>query len=129
MDTAKLRKGFVLAVLLPSIGFSKDAITGAWRGESACELRESACRDETVVYRFTPLGDKPDIFSVSGDKIVDGKPVNMGTLEFRYVEKEHALICDYAQGTWHLTIEGDTMTGTLTRPDKTVFRRVTLHRQ
>jgi hypothetical protein len=37
---------------------------------------------------------KPGAFSVSADKIVDGKAVNMGTLEFRYIAAQHALVCD-----------------------------------
>ncbi len=53
----------------------------------------------------------------------------MGSLEFRYIEDSHALICDYAQGTWRLNVDGDTMTGSLTRADKTLFRRVTLRKQ
>jgi hypothetical protein len=118
-----------LAIFGPSIAFSKDLISGTCRGQSTCEQTESACHDETVVYHFALLPDKPDRFSVSADKIVDGKTANMGTLELRYIDNEHALVCDYAQGTWRLNVEGDTITGTLTRPDKTLFRRLTLHKQ
>ena len=53
----------------------------------------------------------------------------MGTLEFRYVAAEHELLCDYAQGTWRLTVDGNKMAGTLTRPDGSVFRRVALHKE
>jgi hypothetical protein len=107
----------------------KPAIAGIWRGQSSCEQKESACREETVVYRFPPLQDKPGSFSVSADKIVDGKAVNMGTLEFRYVEDQHALVCEYAQGVWRLSVDGAKMEGTLTRPDGSLFRRVALHKK
>jgi hypothetical protein len=107
----------------------KPAIAGIWRGESSCTQKESACRDESVVYRFSPIQDKPGSFSVSADKIVDGKPVNMGTLEFQYVEDQQALICKYAQGVWRLTFDGSKMAGTLTRPDGSLFRRVLLHKE
>jgi hypothetical protein len=107
----------------------KPAIAGTWRGQSSCEQRQSACREETVVYRFSPLQDKPGSFSVSADKIVDGKAVKMGTLEFRYVDDQHALICEYAQGVWRLSVDGEKMEGTLTRPDGSLFRRVTLHKE
>ena len=107
---------------------SKPAIAGTWRGQSSCEQKQSACRDESVVYRFAPLKDKPGLFSVSADKIVDGKAVNMGTLEFRYLENEDVLVCEYAQGTWRLNVNGEKMEGTLVRPDKTIFRRVALHK-
>ena len=107
----------------------KVAIAGTWRGQSSCEQKQSACREETVVYKFSPLQDKPGSFSVSADKIVDGKAVNMGTLEFRYVQGEHALVCEYAQGIWRLSVEGEKMEGTLTRPDGSLFRRVALHKE
>jgi hypothetical protein len=108
---------------------AKPAIAGIWRGQSSCTQKESACREETVVYRFSPLQDKPGSFSVSADKIVDGKAVNMGTLEFQYVEDRHALVCKYAQGVWRLSVDGEKMGGTLTRPDGSLFRRVLLHKE
>jgi hypothetical protein len=107
----------------------KPAIAGTWRGQSSCEQKESACRDETVVYRLSPLQDKPGSFSVSADKIVDGKAVNMGTLEFRYVEDQHALVCEYEQGVWRLSVDGEKIEGTFTRPDGILFRRVALHKE
>jgi hypothetical protein len=66
---------------------------------------------------------------VSADKIVDGKAVNMGTLEFRYIAAQHALVCEYAQGVWRLSVDGTKMEGTLTRPDGIVFRRVALRKE
>jgi hypothetical protein len=107
----------------------KPAIAGIWRGQSFCEQKESACREETVVYRFSPLPDRPGSFPVSADRIVDGKAVNMGTLEFRYVEDQHALVCEYAQGVWRFSVDGAKMEGTLTRPDGSLFRRVVLHKE
>lgn len=105
------------------------AIAGTWRGQSSCEQKQSACREESVVYRFSPLHDKPGSFSVSADRIVDGKPVNMGTLEFRYVDDQRALVCEYAQGVWRLSVNGEKMQGTLTRPDGSLFRRVILRKE
>jgi hypothetical protein len=113
------------------LGFAqgKPAIAGIWRGQSSCTQKESACHDETVVYRFSPLQEKPGSFSVSADKIVDGKAVNMGILEFQYFEDQQALVCKYAQGVWRLTVDGKEMEGTLTRPDGSLFRRVRLHKE
>ena len=127
--------GFTTSVLVIAAGSQlmfaqgKPAIAGIWRGQSSCEQKQSACREETVVYRFSPLQDKPGSFSVSADKIVDGKAVNMGTLEFRYVEDQHALVCEYAQGVWRLSVDGEKIEGTLTRPDGSLFRRVALHKE
>jgi hypothetical protein len=52
----------------------------------------------------------------------------MGTLEFQYETERHELRCEYAQGKWHLKIEGAMIQGTLTRPDGTVFRRLNLRK-
>jgi hypothetical protein len=60
----------VLVIAAPSqlmFAQGKPAIAGVWRGQSPCEQKQSACRDETVVYRFWPLLDKPGSFSVSAD--------------------------------------------------------------
>ncbi len=127
--------GFTTSVLVIAAGSQlmfaqgKPAIAGIWRGQSSCEQKQSACREETVVYRFSPLQDEPGSFSVSADKIVDGKAVNIGTLEFRYVEDQHALVCEYAQGVWRLSVDGEKIEGTLTRPDGSLFRRVALHKE
>lgn len=124
--------GSVLVIAVAShliFAQGKLAIAGNWRGQSSCEQKQSACREETVVYRFSPLRDKPGSFAVTADRIVDGKAVNMGTLEFRYVQDQHALVCEYAQGVWRLSVDGDKMEGTLTRPDGSLFRRVALHKE
>ena len=120
---------FIAAASQLMLAQGKPAIAGIWRGRSSCEQKESACREETVVYRFSPLQDKPGSFSVTADKIVDGKAMNMGSLEFRYVEDRHALVCEYAQGVWQLLVDGEKIEGTLTRSDGSLFRRVTLHKE
>jgi hypothetical protein len=117
----------LVALWIPLAG-AADSIAGTWRGESICTSKPSACHDETVIYHFASVSGKPNTFSLSADKVVDGQAVNMGTLEFRYIENEHALVCDAPQGTWRFTIEGDKITGTLTRPDHTLFRRVSVRK-
>jgi hypothetical protein len=119
----------VSLICLNAQGKGADEIAGTWRGESACVAKDTACHDERVVYRFASLPAKPGYFSATADKIVDGNAVRMGTLEFRYNDDERELTCKYAQGIWRLKVNGDSMDGTLTRADNTVFRRVTLRRE
>lgn len=131
MKRMQPRTAFALAawaLLAAPTVFAQDPVTGTWRGQSLCAVKASACREESVVYRFSKTPGKLGTYSASADKIVDGKAVNMGTLEFRYIEDEHALVCDYAQGVWRLILTGEKIEGTLTRPDKTLFRRVTLQK-
>ena len=51
---------------------------GTWRGESVCVAKNTACHNETVVYRVTKLPDRSDDVSISADKIVNGNAINMG---------------------------------------------------
>ena len=103
-------------------------VAGDWRGDSTCVAKGTACRDEVVVYHIAVLPSKPSSVSVSADKIVDGRAINMGTLEFRYEPKDHLLICEYSQGVWRMKVDGQAMEGTLTRADNSKFRHITLRK-
>jgi hypothetical protein len=112
--------------VLPASASNVERFLGEWHGDSTCVERNTACRDEVVVYRVSKQ-DSGRI-SVSADKIVNGSPINMGSLEFRYDADRDLLICDYPQGIWKFKVDGATMEGTLSRPDNSPFRRVTLSR-
>jgi hypothetical protein len=104
-----------------------DSFVGEWHGDSTCVAKNTACHDETVVYRIAEIPGKSGYASVSADKIVNGNAVNMGTLEFR---NDHGmLICEYAQGVWQLKMDHGKIQGTLTRADGTVFRQVDLRKE
>ena len=101
---------------------------GTWRGESVCVARNTACHNETVVYRVTKLPDRSDDVSISADKIVNGNAINMGTLQFHYDHRLQSWVCQYPQGIWRLNVAGGKAEGTLTRADNTVFRHLTLRK-
>jgi hypothetical protein len=65
---------------------------------------------------------------VSADKIVSGKAINMGSLEFRYDQQSKGWVCQYPQGLWRLTVGRATVNGTLMQPDGTLFRRIALRK-
>ena len=103
---------------------------GTWRGTSTCVNRQiaPACNDETVVYDVRP-SETPNAAVLSADKIVDGKRVPMGELEFVYSEKEGCWRSEFttprAHGVWCLVIEGRTMTGSLRMlPQNAAVRKV-----
>lgn len=116
----------VLALLIAGAADEVASFAGTWRGDSMCVAKSTACKDESVVYRID--AGAPGHATVRADKIVDGKPVNMGTLEFRYDAAQHELICEYPQGVWRLKVDGGNIEGTLVRSDGTLFRRVSLRR-
>jgi hypothetical protein len=110
-------------------------VIGVWTGESVCVPRGTACNDEQAIYRISRRdGMPPGWVSVDGGKIVDGKAVSMGALDCKYEAnkndaKSSSLRCEYARGVWQFNVSGEKMQGTLTLPDKTVLRRVSLTKQ
>jgi hypothetical protein len=114
-------------------GGGAGAVLGTWAGSSICVGDRPACKDEEVVYRFLAVEGQPQFVRLLADKIIDGKRVPMGDLQFRYDEADHSLTCEFTRGqthgVWSFTVSGDTMSGTLAiLPDKSVGRRVSVHR-
>ena len=101
---------------------------GRWHGESLCVARNTACQDETVIYHITEPPAKSDSVLVAADKLVRGKAIPMGTLEFHYDPEQRQLVCEYAQGVWRLRVEDGKIEGMLTRPNHLVFRRLSLRK-
>ena len=113
---------------------SLEEFLGTWRGTSTCVNREiaPACNDETVVYEVRP-SETPKAALLAADKIVDGKRVSMGDLEFVYSEKEGCWRSEFTtprvHGVWCLVIEGPNMTGRLrVLPQDADVRKVTAKR-
>lgn len=99
-------------------------LLGDWTGESICQVKDSPCHDEKVVYHISK-GSGPDLIVISADKIVEGKPENMGTLDFKYDAKAETLISEQ-HGHWLFYVKGKKMDGTLTNADGTLFRKISL---
>jgi len=112
-----------------------DEIVGTWRGTSACVDREAApaCTDEQVIYEIAAKPGKPDSVTVKADKVVDGKRVPMGVLDFTRESTSRSWISDLEtprmHALWRLSVSGGTLSGTLTLlPSKAVVRRVNLRK-
>jgi hypothetical protein len=102
-------------------------LIGDWKGESIVVAKNTAAKDEVVIWHIAKA-KTPGKLNVRADKIVNGKAINMGTLAFEYDQGQKAIICKYKQGVWKLSVDGNTMKGTLTSPNDAVFRRVSLER-
>jgi hypothetical protein len=101
---------------------------GDWRGESICQVKDSPCHDERVVYHISK-GKERGTIVVSADKIVDGKPVNMGSGDYQYEERTGTLTNETSGRVWKLVIKGNSLEGTLTLANKTVYRRLMLKKE
>jgi hypothetical protein len=108
---------------------SQSQIVGTWRGTSECAVKSSPCHDEINVYRFSKIPARPGWFSGTGSKIVDGKEISMGTLNWSYDATSHALRSESSSATFQLFVEGNKIDGNLTLSDKTVYRRIHLEKE
>jgi hypothetical protein len=142
MCLMRMRRLSAVALLLVMVATPGDSIlaardddddgsklVGNWSGESICVGYRPACHDEKVVYRVVKFPEKPGVFVITMDKIVDGKPETMSVLDFKYDAGKKTLVGEFTRrsthGIWEFTVKGDLMEGTLTiLPDKTVGRRV-----
>ena len=96
---------------------------GTWRGTSACLVRPSACNDEVVVYRITPM-KAADSLAVDARKVVRGEEQEMGVLPCHLAQPSGQLTCAIPQGVWHFRVRNDSLTGELRLLDNTRFREV-----
>lgn len=109
------------------------SVLGTWKGESICVGNRPACKNEIVVYRFEAVAGKSDVVLLLADKIIEGKRVPMGKLEFQYDEAKGELSCEFTirqtHGLWQYKVSGDSMEGTLVLlPKRELGRRVNAKR-
>lgn len=108
------------------------AVAGDWTGTSLCTNLKllPACHDEKVLYHFTPRGENK--VHVAADKIVNGKPENMG--EFDMTQQGSRLTYEMTnrqgRSLWDFNVDGDHITGTLKLlPGGEVVRKVDVRRK
>jgi len=86
-------------------------LIGTWNGTSICQMKNSPCHDETVVYHISK-NRGVDTFYINASKIVNGVEEEMGILPFIYNKKTNQLTST-AYGIWTFNIEGVKLEGTL----------------
>jgi hypothetical protein len=121
-----LTLGVIFASALPELrrgarqgeSDSLSKVLGDWEGESVCvDKNRPACKNEHVVYHLTKTEGEADGVTMRADKIVNGKPEDMGTLECRHDAAKSTLTCEFTvngtHGVFEYAIRGDEMEGTL----------------
>lgn len=114
---------------------SLSKVLGDWEGESVCvDKNRPACKNEHVVYHLTKKGGEDhegetDAVAMRADKIVNGRPEEMGVLDCKYDAAKSALTCEFTvngtHGVFEYKIKGDEMDGTLRLlPSGTLGRRI-----
>jgi|SRR4051794_25065607 hypothetical protein len=104
-------------------------LEGNWKGTSLCQIKNSSCRDENVVYHI-PKNSGNNSYRVSAGKIIEGKENDMGTLVFSFDPKQQILylIDSVQQVRWEFKVTGKEMHGTLTSEGK-LYRIIDLKRE
>ncbi len=101
-------------------------LVGTWHGTSLCQINNSRCHDETVVYRISK-NSGTDTFYVNGSKIVNGVEEEMGILPLFYNRKTNQLTSS-AYGDWTFNIEIGKLEGTLfVRGD--LYRKILIYKR
>ena len=121
--------GLALALSFAFSAFGQTTVVGSWYGDSVCQVKDSPCKTEKVVYRIIQADDAGTKFIMQADKIINEKPEFMGTIEFQYDAAGKTLTGKIANGkaagaVWKFTIKDKEMEGTLTLADGTVYRRI-----
>jgi hypothetical protein len=87
-------------------------LIGTWKGSSICQIKDSPCHDETVVYHITKHPGT-DTFNVLMNKIVKDKEEEMGILPCTYNNKTRQLLSTAYSGTWTFRLDKGKLKGTL----------------
>ena len=111
-----------------------NAILGTWRGSSICvdPARDTACRDEDVIYEVDSAASPSGPVRMLADKVVNGLRQPMGGFHLAYDAVQRAWSVDLqtrTQARWSFAPMGDQMSGTLTEvPSGRLIRRVAVRR-
>ncbi len=102
---------FLLALGKISIAQS---LVGVWKGTSLCQIKNSPCHDENVVYHISK-NSSGDSYQIDASKIIDGKEDDMGTQNFSFNAQQKILfLVDSVKNVkWEFKISGKGMHGTL----------------
>ena len=91
---------------------SMDDFVGKWKGTSLCQVKNSPCHDEIVVYYITK-GKTSDSCSIRANKIVNDNEEEMGVLPCSYDEKTKELSSTAYNSNWTFSLAKGKLNGTL----------------
>jgi hypothetical protein len=95
------------------ISTADSLFSGVWKGTSICQVKNSPCHDENVVYYISKV-NKDLVIEMDAYKIVNGKEEEMGKIQFQY-DANTKQITSIAQskGIWNFKREKNSLKGTL----------------
>jgi len=87
-------------------------LVGTWKGTSVCQVKNSPCRDEVVVYHISK-GTEPGLYNIAANKIVNGSEEEMGILSYKFNQGKNELTSTNNNGTWTFRLKQNKLEGTL----------------
>ena len=108
------RSIMLLIILIFGKTVMAQSFEGIWKGTSLCQIKNSPCHDEIVVYHISKDSTGKS-YEVIANKVVNGKEEYMGTIPFTYDDKQKIFISvDSARNArWEFKMTGSVMKGTL----------------
>ena len=108
------RSILLLFILILGKTVTAQSFEGIWKGTSLCQIKNSPCHDEVVVYHISKDSNGKS-YEVIANKIVDGKEDYMGTIPFTYDSKQKVFVSidSVRNARWEFKITGNAMKGTL----------------
>ena len=121
------RLALVIAAAMILVAAEGDPLAGTFEGTSLCQVKASACRDEHVLYRFTPT--KGRRYRIDAYKRVAGEQLFMGPIDARFDPVTRWLDGSLmsggqSRGTVHLRLKGRHLSGDIRLPDGTLYRLI-----
>ena len=111
----KLQRSILLLfILIVGKTVRAQSFEGIWKGTSLCQIKNSPCHDEVVVYHISKDSNGKS-YEVIANKIVDGKEDYMGTIPFTYDSKQKVFVSvdSVRNARWEFKITDSAMKGTL----------------
>ena len=108
-----------------------DPVSGTCEATSLCQVKPSPCHDEHVIYRISRAG--AGRYRLEGYKLVNGKELFMGTIEFTFDAGRQQLHADIVgtrgSSTADLKLSGNRLSGNMTIADGTLFRLIQVEKR
>ena len=108
------RSILLLLILLVGKNVTAQSFEGVWKGTSLCQVKNSSCHDEVVVY-YISKDSTSKSYKMNANKVVNGKEVDMGPLSFTYDDRQKVFVSVDSERSakWEFKVTGNEMKGTL----------------
>ncbi|MFT3912351.1 MAG: hypothetical protein QM737_23190 [Ferruginibacter sp.] len=123
-----------LVLLIVSVQFAFSQVkkanefAGKWKGSSLCQVKNSPCHDEIVVYHISQTGTD-STYAIQANKIVNGVEEDMGILNGVYNKTKKIFTCHYEnksgqKSLWEFHVNRNEMKGRLVLEKDNVLYRI-----